>query len=186
METVMSKTIEPTGYVAPPIPQIEGIEIEAIIGGALMRVTFAEGTNPATVPQLLRELDPACQFRDAFPMRGGGAARATLQARALVITVEGRGDMVFVKITATNADGEDLTIAVSKKKAPEWLPAVEALGKLTTKTIGKLKTALETKKAATAILSEAEQFGVGYWKADDGTAYLDSMSAEPPAVEAKA
>lgn len=165
---------------------IAGIEIEAIIGGALMRVTFAAGTNPATVPQLLRELDPGAQFRDTFPMRGGGATRATIQARALVITVEGRGDMTFVKITATNADGEDLTIAVSKKKAPEWLPAVEALGKLTAKTIGKLKTALETKKAATAILSEAEQFGVGYWVADDKTAYLDSMTAEPPAVEVPA
>lgn len=168
------------------VPAIAGIEIEAIIGGALMRVSFAAGTNPATAPQLLRELDPGAQFREAFYSRGSNASRATLQARALVITAESRGDMTFIKITATNSDGEDLTIAVSKKKAPEWLPAVEALGKLATKTIGKLKAALETKKAATAILSEAEQFGVGYWKADDGTAYLDSMTAEPPTVGAPA
>lgn len=163
------------------IPAIAEIEIEAIISGALMRIHFIAGTNPATVPQLLRELDAGAQFRDAFPMRGGGQARATLQARALVITVEGRGDMVFVKITATNQDGEDLTIAVSKKKAPEWLPSVEAIGKLSARTLGKLKTAMESKKAATAILTDAEQFGVAYWKADDGTAYLDSMTAEPPA-----
>lgn len=163
------------------IAAIAGIEIEAIIGGALMRISLIAGTNPASVPPMLRELDPSVQFRDAFPMRGGGAARATLQARALVITAEARGEMTFVKITATNSDGEDLTIAVSKKKAPEWLPAVEALGRLSAKTLSKLKAALEAKKAATAILADAEQFGVAYWKADDGTAYLDSMTTDPPA-----
>lgn len=168
------------------IPIIAGIEIEAIIGGALMRVSFIAGTNPAAAAQLLRELDPSAQFRDTFPMRGSGAARATLQARALVITAEARGDMTFVKITATNQDGEDLTIAVSKKKVTEWLPAVEALGKLSAKTLSKLKAALEAKKAATAILSDPEQFGVAYWVADDKTAYLDSMTAEPPPAGAPA
>jgi hypothetical protein len=178
----MSDTTRVSGIAS----AIAGIEIEVIVGGALMRVTFTEGTNPATVPQLLRELDPGAQFREAFYSRGAGAARTTLQARALVITVEGRGDMVFVKITATNADGEDLTISVPKKKSTDWLPAVEALGKLSERALGKLKVALETRKAATAILGEAEQFGVAYWKADDGAAYMDSMTAEPPAIGAPA
>lgn len=162
------------------IPMIAGIEIEAIIGGALMRISFIAGTNPAIVPQLLRELDSGAQFRDAFPMRGGGAVRATLKALALFIMIEARGDRTFVKITGTNTDGEDLTINVPSKKAAEWLPAVEALGKLGTKTLAKLRAATESKRAETAVLLDTEKFGVNYWRTDDGTAYLDSMTAEPP------
>jgi hypothetical protein len=160
---------------------ISNIEIEAIVSGALMRVAFIAGTNPAIVPGLLRELDPSVQFRDSFPSRGS-AARATLQARALVVTVEGRGDSIFIRITGTNKDGEDLTIAVPKKKAADWLLAAEALHKLSDRTVKKLQAAVEGKKSATAILMEPEQFGVAYWKSDDGTAYMENMTAEPPAI----
>jgi hypothetical protein len=31
------------------------------------------------------------------------------------------------------------------------------------------------------ILPDAEQIGVAYWKADDGQAYMDSLTAEVPA-----
>lgn len=160
---------------------IAGIEIDVVIGGALQRIHFAAGTNPANVANVLRELDSGCQFRDSFPTRGGGAGRPTLAAKALVITAESRGDMTFVRITATNTDGEDLTIAVPKKKTATFLADLEALGKLKEQTITKLRGAIEGKKAATTILHDAEQIGINYWVADDKTAYLDSMTAEPPA-----
>lgn len=165
-----------------PLTQaIAGIEIDVITGGALLRVHFIAGTNPANVVNVLRELDPACQFRDSFPVRGGGAGRPTLAAKALVITAESRSDAVFIKITATNADGEDLTINVPKRKTTTFLPDLAALKKLSEKTFTKLKGAIEGKKAATAVLHEAEQIGITYWVADDKTAYLDAMTAEPPA-----
>lgn len=104
----------------PAVPAIAGIEIEAVIGGALMRVTFVAGTNPAQVPALIREIDPAVQFRDSFPTRGGGGARATQGAKVLVITVEGRGDSIFIKLTATTKDGDDTSISVSKKRSGDF------------------------------------------------------------------
>lgn len=162
------------------VPAIAGIEIEAVIGGALMRVTFVAGTNPAQVPALLRELDPSAQFRDAFPTRGNGGSRATQSAKVLVITVEGRGDSIFIKLTATTKEGDDLSISVPKKKSGDFLPDLEKLGKLSEKSLGKLKMAVESKKAATVILPDAEQIGVAYWKADDGSAYADSLTAEVP------
>lgn len=164
-----------------PRSLIAGIEIEAIVGGALMRIHLVPGTNPANVANVLRGLDPQAQFRDSFPTRGGGGGRPTLAARALVITAESRGDSVFIKITATNADGEDLTISVPKRKTATFLPDLEALEKLSEKTMGKLRGAIESKKAATAILPAAEQIGINYWVADDKAAYLDSMTADPPA-----
>ena len=156
---------------------IAGIEIEGIIGGVLQRVKFEPGTNPLDAVALLKEIDANAQFRDAFPSRGMGGNRPTLEARALVISAEVKDAGAFIRLTAQNAEGEDLTIAVSKKKSGEWLPALEALGKLTDKSLAKLKAAFDGKKAATVVLAEPEQFTACYWKSDDGSAYLDSMKA---------
>lgn len=177
----MSKTNESKTPVADILGQIAGIEVEAVIKGALQRITFKDGTNPAAVKDMLLALDEGALVRDAFPVRGGGGNRDTKLARALVLNPEVRESGTFIKITAVSEDGEDLTIAVPKKKAPEWLPALEALGKLTEKNLAKIKAAFDAKKAATVILSEDEQFGIRFWKMDDGGCFMESMQAEPPA-----
>ncbi len=156
---------------------IAGIEIEGIIGGVLQRVKFEPGTSPLDAIELLKEIDANAQFRDAFPSRGMGGNRPTLEARALVISAEVKDTGAFIRLTAQNAEGEDLTIAVSKKRSGEWLPSLEALGKLTEKNLSKIRAAFDGKKAVTVVLSEPEQFGACYWKSDDGSAYLESMKA---------
>lgn len=154
---------------------IAGIEVEGIIGGVLQRVSFVAGASPIDAVALLREIDANAQFRDAFPVRGMSGNRPTLEAKALVISAEVKDAGAFIRLTAQNAEGDDLTIAVSKKKAGEWLPALEALGKLSNKNLAKVKAAFDGKKAVTVVLSEPEQFIACYWKSDDGSAYLDSM-----------
>lgn len=161
----------------PLISLIAGIEIEAIVGGALMRIHLVAGTNPANAANVLRGLDPTCVFRDSFPVRGGGAGRPTLAARALVITIDSRGDSVFIKITAHADDGDDISCNVPKKKTADFVPSLEALGKLSEKSLTKLKTGIDTKKSITVILSETETFTVRYWKSDDQSFYLDSVEA---------
>ena len=167
------------------IDSIASIEIDVVIAGTLQRITFTAGTDPVGVPELLRRLDPNVQFRDSFPTRGG-APRATLQARVLVINIEGRADSTFIKLVCKNSDGEDLSVSIPKRKTSEFLPSLEGLGKLSERNTGKLRVAMETKKGATVILTEAEQIGIAYWKTEGGDCYMESMTAEPPATGAPA
>jgi len=50
--------------------RVRGIDVECIVGGCLMRVSFKETTNPADVPVYLRAVDPNVKFRDEFPRSG--------------------------------------------------------------------------------------------------------------------
>ena len=159
---------------------IAGIEIESVIGGAVQRITFVAGTNPVDAVALLREIDPNAQFRTQFFTKGGGS-RDTKQARVLVITAQARNGGKFISMTGQSADG-DVNIAVSKKKSDGWLSDLTALGKLSDKNLEKLGAALNEGKSATVILPESEQFGCAYFKTDDGSAFMDSMSADAPEV----
>lgn len=160
---------------------VTAVEVEAVLAGALMRITFGVGTNPAEVPDILKQLDANVKFREDFPRAGFGGKRETKVARALVLTVEAKDSGKFINITAHNA-GEDLTIAVSRKNADDWLPKLEALGKVSDEKLAKIRAAFDNRKAATVILSEAEQFGCRYFELD-GKGFLDEMLAEPPAAE---
>lgn len=162
------------------VAMVEGVEIEAVVGGALQRIRFKAGTNPAHVGGLLKALDPAAKLRDAFPMRGGGGPRNTELARVLVITVRVSDSGKFIDLVGQN--GDDLKIAVSKNKSDSFLDELKALNKVGDKHITKLEKAFGEKGDATVILPESEQFGAKYWKTDDGKAYLDGLQAEPPAA----
>ena len=164
------------------LKMIAGIEIEAIIGGAVQRVSFAPETSPVAAVELLRELDANVQFRTQFFTKGGGGNRDTRQARVSVISAEARNGGKFIKMTAETAEGDAVTISVSKKKSDGWLTDLRALSKLHDKNMDKLSGALDGGKPATVILSEDEQFGAAYFATDDGAAYLDSMSADAPEV----
>lgn len=172
-------------YLPDPGGLVTGVEIEAVVGGALMRVAFGPGTNPAEVPAILRGFDANAKFRDDFPRGGfGGGGRNTKTARVLVINVDVREAGKFIDLTADGPDGAK-KIAVGRKAVDEWLPKLEALGKLTPRNLTKVKNAFESKKAETIILSEAEQFGANYFE-HEGKAFLDSMQADAPAVPAQA
>ena len=159
----------------------DGLEIEAVVAGVLMKVRFTAGVTPASAVESLRRADPGAKFRDDFPSKGAFGKRETKTARALVLNADVRDSGKFISITVTSGS-DDLSVSVGKKIADEWLGKVEALGKLTDRNVEKLRAAFENKKPATIVLGEAEQFGVRYWTTDDGKAFLDDMEAEPPAL----
>jgi len=161
------------------LQNIESIECEAIVGGALQRVRFTAHTNPATVKQILTALDPGVKVRNEFPSRGQGGNRDVKLARALVINARITDQGKFVDLVCQN--GEDLTVAVSKKNSDGFLDQLKAVGRVTELHLARLQQAFTDKKSATVILAADEQFGVKYFTLDDGRAYLDSLTAEVPA-----
>lgn len=167
------------------IDKITGIEVEAVVGGCLQKITFASGVNPAEIKVGLLELDASAKVREDFPARGsfGGQGRETKLARVLVVNAQARNGGKFITLTAQTAAGEDLSISVSKKRADGWAAELAALGKVSDKNMEKIKAALDGGKPATAILPEAEQFGAKYFQMDDGGAFLDGMQADAPTVE---
>ena len=159
---------------------IEGVEVEAVVGGALQRIRFGAGANPALVGPMLKALDPNALVRDAFPARGNFGNRETKTARCLVINARVMDNGAFIDLVSQN--GEDLSVAVSKKNSASFASDVSALNKLSEKNLAKLHKAFDEKGSATIILSEPEQFGVQYWTTDDGKHFMDSLVAEPPAA----
>lgn len=176
--TALPSTIEQFGGPG----EIVGIEVEAVVGGALMRLSFSAGTNPADVASIVRGFDANAKFRDDFPRGGfgGGGKRDTKVARVVSISVEVRDSGKFIDMIATGAD-DDLKVAVPKKAVDEWLPKLKALGKLDARKIAKIEAAFEKKGGATISLTEAEQFGAAYFE-HDGKAYLDAMQPDAPAL----
>jgi hypothetical protein len=146
----------------------------------LQRIRFAGGVNPAEVHGMLRSLDPGVKVRDAFPSKFGGGNRETKLARALVINLRITDSGKFIDLICQN--GEDLSVSVSKKNSDGFLDQLKALGKLHDKNLGRCEKAFAEKGAAAVILSDEEQFGVQYWKTDDGKAFMEGMVPEAPAV----
>lgn len=159
---------------------VESIEVEAVVGGCLQRIRLKANTDPAQVKAIILAADPGALVRDAFPVRGGGS-RETKTARALVINVRVSDSGKFVDIICQN--GEDLSVAVSKKRADGFPTDLANLNRLTEHSLAKIVNAYQSKGLAVVILTEPEQFGVNYWVTDDGKAFLDSLSAEPPAAQ---
>lgn len=171
---------EVTMHAEPDIcARIAGVEIEAVVGGALQRIQFVAGTNPAEVKAMLLSLDPNTKVRDDFPKRGSFGNRETKAARCLVINARVTDTGKFVDLVCQN--GDDLSVAVSKKNSETFLQDLTALQKLHDRNLKKLAKAFDEKGTATVILGDDEQFGVNYWTTDDGKAFMDSMATEPPA-----
>ncbi len=160
---------------------VESIEVEAVVGGCLQRIRLGAQVNPAAVKSLILAADPGALVRDAFPVRGGGS-RETKTARAKVVSARVTPNGKFCDIICQN--GDDITVAVSKKKAETFPTDLAALGRLTPHNIEKIQNAYATNGSATVILAAEEEFGVNYWVTDDGKAFMDSLSPEPPAAPA--
>lgn len=165
---------------APEGIEVREISVEAVVGGVLQRITLG-GILPQEVSTVLRAWDPNAQWRDDFPRKGNFGARETKLARALVLSVRASDSGIFWDLVCQN--GEDLSVAVSKKKSPEMLDLLAGIGKIAPKHLDKLRSAIDGKGAATVILPEAEQFGVQFWTTDDGKAFLDGVQADPPAAK---
>lgn len=167
----------------PSTPSIQSIEVEAVVNGALMRVTLSDAT-PAEALALLRECDPNAQFRTEFPRSGRGGSRDTKSARAVGLMLNIRDSFKGIDIIAVDAGGQEITVSVSKAKAETWPADVAALGRLTDDQVERIRALFERKGTAPIMLADPQQFGVDYWTADDGKSYLDKMTPEPPVAKA--
>jgi len=166
------------------LEQIQGIEVEAVVGGVLQRIRFAPGVNPADVGAMLRGLDPGVKLRDDFPRGRAGGPRATLEATVVVINVRVADSGTFVDLVC-QADGDDLSVAVPRKAVQEFLETVKGLGRLSAEHAEKLTAfSADAKGSMTIVITEEERFTVAYWRTDDGRAFLDRVieaSAQPKA-----
>lgn len=163
----------PWGTVERTSVEVERIEVEAVIGGVLQRVTL-RGCAPDEVGDVIRAWDAQAKFRDDFPRRGGGG-RDTKLVRCYQIA--GAGLSCY--------EGDEVrTVLISKAKRDGLAEAIAQLGRLNDDHTSKLADVLggETSKAI-LLKDPEEQFGVKYWMTDDGKAFLDSVQAEPPAEE---
>lgn len=163
---------------------ISNIDVEAVVGGALMRISFGAGTNPADVAQMLRLLDPNAKVRDAIPSKSfGGGNRDTKTARCVNILLRITASGKFIDLVCQN--GEDVVVGVSKKAAETFVDNLKALNKLHEANIARVQKAFgnPSNTPTTIILAADEIFGVKYWTTDDGKAFLEEMTAEAPASQ---
>lgn len=172
--------LEADGLAGDFVRLIEGIEVEAVVGGALMRIRLGAGVNPARVKESLLALDPGAQVRDKFWSKNGG--RPTDKATALVVTARVSDKGAFVEIIAQN--GTDLQISVPRKKVDGFVADVARLGKLSEVNVEKLAKAFEMRGQAAVVLSDEERFGVLYYTLD-GRHFLEGLEAEAPVEEKK-
>lgn len=167
---------------APAFP-VEHIEIEAVVCGALMRCRFGRGADPAAAVAYLKQCDANAKFREDFPSKGAFGKKDTKLCRAVGIRAEWKDQGAFISLMCKN--GDDFEVIVSKRVAPEFLGNLKGLGKVSEANIAKLDKAAAGKGSALVFLSEEEQFGVGYWSTDDGKAFLDNMTPQPPTEQPK-
>lgn len=185
----MSDMSDKTKDITQILRSIAGIEIEAVLGGCLQRVTFSAGTNPAQVGDMLRALDPAAKLRDDFPSRGSwGGSRETKTARVLSISARNTSSGKFIElgcIAMVDGKEKDIPISVGKDDSEGWLSAVLALNKLSDTQADELTKALTTAngKASVNLRKAENQFGAEYYTSKSGGCYLSKMTAEAPQVD---
>jgi len=162
------------------IAGLEKITVEAVVHGALMRMDFA-GVEPLEALEAIRAHDPNAKFREDFPRGGRGSERQTKSATALCINGRRTDAGTFIEL-GSRGDGDDFTVAVSRKGVDVFLEDVRRLGKLTSEHQGKLNGLAEKSGSTFIPLGEAEQFQVCYWTSDDGRRYLDRIGGNEAAT----
>lgn len=152
---------------------VQRIEVDAVIGGCLMKITLGAGMSPEGVLPYLRTLDPNCKVRDDFPSKSFGGKRETLRARLLVITLRATDNGLFIDLVCRGE--KDVSVAVSKKKAPEFRDLIAGCGKVSSEHLESIDTAIVSKGSATVVLVGDEAVDVEYWTTDDGKAFLEAL-----------
>lgn len=155
------------------------IEVEAVIGGCLMRLHITD-MSPAQVLPWLKSLDPACKVRDDFPAKGGGAfgKRDTKRARLKAITLKASANGTFIDLVCKAE--KSVSVTVSKKNADGFIAALTATGKVYTENLDELQAALDTKGNATVMLEKEEAVDVEYWTSEDGKSFMEALHAASP------
>lgn len=184
IEPVATATKTQTGMVAAPqaatpLCDWPQIEVEAVIGGCLMRLHITD-MSPAQVLPWLKSLDPACKVRDDFPAKGGGAfgKRDTKRARLKAITLKASANGTFIDLVCKAE--KSVSVTVSKKNADGFIAALTATGKVYTENLDELQAALDTKGNSTVMLESEEAVDVEYWTSADGKSFMEALHAASP------
>lgn len=152
------------------------IEVEAVIGGCLMRLHIAD-MSPVQVLPYLKSLDPACKVRDDFPAKGGGAfgKRETKRARLSAVMLKASPNGVFIDLLCKAEKG--VSVSVSKKTSDTFIASLAATGKIHDENIEALQAAVDTKTTATVMLESDETVDVEYWTMEDGKSFMEALHA---------
>jgi len=150
------------------------IEVEAVIGGCLMRLHITD-MSPAQVLPYLKGIDPGCKVRDDFPAKGGGAfgKRETKRARLKAITLKASANGTFIDLVCKAE--KSVSVTVSKKNADGFIAALTATGKVYTDNLDELQAALDAKGNATVMLESEEAVDVEYWTSEDGKSFMEAL-----------
>jgi hypothetical protein len=144
--------------------QVSEIEVEAVVGGCLMRLRLA-GLGPLEVLAWLKGMDPNAAVRTEIPSKSFGN-RETLSAvvKAVQIDIFGSGE---VKSRLISVDGE--IIAVGSKQQGEFPGMFRGLSCLSEATLAAFDAAILGKKCRILDIPEGERFTVKFFGGDKGS-----------------
>jgi len=154
------------------------IEVEAVIGGCLMRLHIND-MSPAQVLPYLKSLDPACKVRDDFPAKGGAfGKKETKRARLKAITLKASPNGTFIDLVCKGE--KTVSVTVSKKNADGFVAALGATGKVSAENLVELEAAVDGKTQATVMLDSEEAVDVEYWTTEDGKSFMEALHPASP------
>lgn len=160
--------IRPASYGAFP-----RVEVEAVIGGCLMRLHF-EGTNPGAIHGIIKGFDANAKVRDDFPAKGGAfGKRETKRARLKAITLKATATGTFIDLVCKGE--KTVSVTVSKKNADGFVAALGATGRVGAENLQELERAVDGKSQATVMLEAEEAVDVEYWTSEDGKAFMEAI-----------
>lgn len=157
-----------------PTVSLERVDVEAVVGGVLMRLSFRGVTQPGAIAGWLKAQDAGAKWRDDFPKKFDGKARETKSALVKVITLRASDSGLFWDLVAVG-DGDELSVSVSKKLSGDFADRLRLTEALAPERLVKLTEAIAGKKTATLILTETEGLVVKYWTTDDGKAFVEGV-----------
>lgn len=114
--------------------KVASVEVESVIGNALVRVRFERGTNPAEVLELLHLFDPSAQVRAEFPSKSFGP-RETKSAPLSTITFSKNG----VALMCDLGDDESFTLNIWSDKVKAFTDKLKTCPLLTEKHLAKIE-----------------------------------------------
>lgn len=152
--------------------RVERIEVDAVVGGCLMKITVA-GMFPPDVLPWLKSLDPSVKVRDDFPSKGAFGKRETKRARLKAVTLKASANGTFIDLLCKGE--KSVSVTVSKKSADGFIAALAGTGKVYQENIEELQAAFDSKGNATVMLDDDEAVDVEYWVTEDGKAFMESV-----------
>ena len=150
--------------------RVNGVEVETVIGNALVRVRFDRGTNPAEVLDLLHLFDPGAQVRAEFPSKSFGP-RETKSAPLSTITFSKNG----VALMCDLGDDESFTLNIWSDKVKAFTDKLRTCPLLTEKHLAKI----EKPKDGDAIKAEKLGLVVKYSQSGEKRYYEDLVIETP-------